>query len=84
MTFKRIIAANGVDEQERYGSVPEFLVISRQKISPHGANNNEHELQQTSAYTSECQISPKISRTLAYAGPIRYSVTGPLNNRIIK
>ena len=34
--------------------------------------------ERTSAYTSECQISPKISRTLAYAGPIRYSVTGPL------
>ena len=34
--------------------------------------------ERTSAYTSECQISPKMSRTLAYAGPIRYSVTGPL------
>ena len=35
--------------------------------------------ERTSAYTSECQISPKIPCTLAYAGPIRYSVTGPLN-----
>ena len=32
-------------------------------------------LGRTSAYTSECQISPTFSRTLAYAGPIRYSVT---------
>ena len=31
--------------------------------------------ERTSAY--ECQISPKIFRTLSYAGPIRYSVTAP-------
>ena len=37
--------------------------------------------ERTSSYTSECQISPKFARTLAYAGPIRYSVTGPLRVR---
>ena len=41
------MTANGVDERERSASVPEFLVIYRylsSKISPQGANNNEHEL----------------------------------------
>ena len=34
--------------------------------------------ERTSAYTSEYQIFSKFSRTLAYAWPMRYSVTGPL------
>ena len=83
----------GSTNENVWGAFPNFswfIVISRRKISLHGANNNEHELtknekkndfktmsERTSAYTSECHISPKISRTLAYAGPIRYSVTGP-------
>ena len=39
--------ANGIDEWERSGSVPKFHMIYRylsSKISPHGANNNEHKL----------------------------------------
>ena len=46
----------------------------------HKTKNNDIKTmsERTSAYTSEYQISPKISRTLSYAWPIRYSVTAPL------
>ena len=85
------MAANKVDEWNVRGAFPNDLSLSLVEKSRHTertttntnlqkTKNNDLKTtsERTSAYTSECQISPKFSRTLAYAGPIRYSVTGPL------
>ena len=69
------MTANGVDERERSGSVPEFLVIYRYLLSKNLATRSEQQRtrtrknndfktmsERTSAYTSECQIS----RTLGH------------------
>ena len=61
-----------------------FIVISRRKISPHGANNNEHELTKNekqrlqnnvranfSVYFFMYQRMPNFPRFFPYAGPIR-------------
>ena len=87
-TFKRIIAymtANGVDEWERSGSVPEFLVIYRyllSKISPHGENCNEHELTKNEkqrlhntvrANFSVYQQMPNFPKIFPYAVVLRWA-----------
>ena len=72
--------ANGVNEWERSGSIPEFLVIYRYLSSKNLVTRSEQQRtwtykktknndfktmsERTAAYTSEYQIFPKFSRTL--------------------
>ena len=85
--------ANAVDEWARCGSVPEFLVIylflssknhaTRSKHNERELTNDEKQRFQNnvranfSVYERMPHFLKMFSYTLAYAGPIRYSVTGP-------
>ena len=89
------MTANWVNEWKRSGSVPEFLVIYRYLSSKNLVTRSEQQRtwtykkmnnydfktmsERTSVYTSECQISPKFSRTLAYAGPIIEEIYNIIN-----
>ena len=87
-TFKQIIAyAIIFGERSRISRDLSLSLVEKSRYTERTTTNTNLQKKinndfkttskRTSAFTSECQIPPEFSRTLAYAGPIRYSVTGP-------